>query len=209
MASPPGAGPPPNVPLRHLRWPGRKTPRWVYPAAFVLLVAAVLVGVAVHPTKAQRATDLGGFLHDMTFDIQSCAGGVREALTRLHAIEAGTNHDVKTAVAEATYGAGNCSPANNELLGDLVQYQVHESLARFHLERAVAGLVKWATPDAQRVQQDVAVILRSKGASRAAATAKLQRDLRVLDAQRAAVNKLINTAVAATAAKARPLPLPG
>jgi hypothetical protein len=209
MDNPSGAGPPPHVPLHHRRWPTRRTPRWVYPAAFVLLVAAVLVGIAVRPSQAQRAVDLNGFMHDVTYDIQSCAGGVREALTRLHAIEAGTNHDVRTAVTEATYGAGNCSPANNELLGDLVQYQVHESLARFHLERAVAGLVKWATPDAQRVQEDVAVILRAHGASRAAATAKLQRDLRVLDAQRAAVNKLINTAVAATAAKTTPLPLPG
>jgi hypothetical protein len=209
MSNPSGSGPPPSVPLRHPRWPGRRTPRWVYPVAFVLLVAAVLVGVAVRPTQAQRAVDLKGFLHDVTFDIQSCAGGVREALIRLHAIEAGTNHDVNTAVAEANYGAGNCSPANNELIGDLVQYQVHESLARFHLERAVAGLVKWATPDAQRVQQDVAVILRSEGAARTAATATLQHDLRVLDAQRAAVNSLINAAVSATAAKATPLPLPG
>jgi hypothetical protein len=207
--NPSGAGPPPSVPLRNTRWPTRKTPRWVYPAAFVLLVAAVLVGIAVRPTQAQRATDLGGFLHDVTTDIQSCAGGVREALTWLHAIEAGTNHDVGTAVREVTYGAGNCSPANNELIGDLVQYQVHESLARFHLERAVAGLVKWATLDAVRVQQDVAVILRSRGTARTAASAKLQRDLRVLDAQRAAVNKLIDAAITATAAKATPLPLPG
>jgi hypothetical protein len=77
----------------------------VYPAAFVLLVAAVLVGVAVRPTQAQRATDLGDFLHDMTYDLQSCAGGVREALTWLHTIKAGTNHDVRTAVREVTYGA--------------------------------------------------------------------------------------------------------
>lgn len=181
----------------------------MYPAAFVLVVAAVLVGVAVRPSQAQRAVDLNGFLHDMTADIQSCAGGVREALTWLHAIDAGTNDDVRTAVAEATYGAGNCSPANNELIGDLIQYQVHESLARFHLERAVAGLAKWATPDAQRVQEDVAVILRSRGAARATATARLQHDLRVLDAQRAAVNKLINAAITATAAKATPIPLPG
>jgi hypothetical protein len=62
--------------------------------------------------------------------------------------------------------------ANNELLGDLTQYQVSESLARFGLPRVVDGLVTWAFPDAQQVQTDVAHVLGASGAARVAATAK-------------------------------------
>jgi hypothetical protein len=175
----------------------------------LVVAASVTVGIAIHPTQAQRATDMNDFLHDVTTDIQSCAGGVRESLTVLRAIESGASHDLKTATHVATYGAANCSPANNELLADLVQYQTHESLARFHLERAVNGLVTWAFPDAQRVQTDVALALNARGAARAAATAKLQRDLRILDGQRAYVDKFMMTAITATAATGKLPALPG
>jgi hypothetical protein len=200
---------PPYVPIRRTRWATRKTPRWLLVAGLLFVMATVAVGVAIHPTRAQRATDMNEFLHDMTVDIQSCAGGVRESLQLMHAIEAGTYHDLKFATHEATYGAGNCSPANNELLDDLIQYQVHESLARFRLDRAVNGLVTWAFPDAQQVQADVAVILNSQGEARTAATAKLQRDLRILDAQRAYVDTIMRTAITATAATGKLPPLPG
>ena len=136
----------------------------------------------------------------MTTDIQSCAGGVRESLTAMRAIQAGTSHDVQTAIHIASYGASNCSPANNELLDDLAQYQVSESLASFGLPRAVDGLLTWAFPYAQRVQNDVADVLRANGAARTAATAKLHRDLRALDAQRAYVDKIMMKAVTATSA---------
>ena len=94
-------------------------------------------------------------------------------------------------------------------LDDLVGYQVHESLASFRLDRAVNGLLTWAFPDAQRVQSDVATVLRAHGAARAAATATLRHDLRVLDGQRAYVNKIMMAAITATAASGRPPPLPG
>jgi hypothetical protein len=208
MQSPPRADPP-YVPIRRTAWPVRRTPRWWFAAGAAIVVAGVLVGIAVHPSKAQRAADLNGFLTDMKTDIQSCAGGVRESLTWLHAIETGTNHDVKTAIGEATYGSANCSPANNMLLDDLVGYQVQESLSEFRLDRVVYGLVDWATPDALRVQADVAAVLRAQGAARATASAKLTADLRILDNQRAYLDRIMLAAIRATGATGHPPPLPG
>jgi hypothetical protein len=205
----PARADPPYVPIRHTAWPVRRTPRWWFAAGLAIVVAGVLVGLAVHPSKPQRAADLNGFLTDMKTDIQSCAGGVRDSLTALRSIEAGTEHDVGTAIGIATYGSNNCSPANNMLLDDLVGYQVQESLASFRLDRVVYGLVDWATPDALRVQADVAAILRVRGAARADATTKLTSDLKVLDAQRAYLDKIMMAAISATGASGRPPPLPG
>ena len=205
----PARADPPYVPIRHTAWPVRRTPRWWFAAGLAIVVAGVLVGIAVHPSKAQRATDLNGFLTDMKTDIQSCAGGVRDSLKALGSIDAGTSHDAGTAIGIATYGSANCSPANNVLLDDLVGYQVHESLSSFRLDRVVYGLVDWATPDALRVQADVAAVLRGPGAARAAATAKLQHDLRILDVQRAYLDKIMLAAIRATGAAGRPPPLPG
>ena len=200
---------PPYVPLRHGRWPVHRTPRWLLLAGALVAAGAVLVGLAVHPSRSQRATDMNDFLAAMTGDIQSCAGGVRESLTVLRAIDSGASHDQAIAVHIASYGAKNCSPANNSLLADLTQYQVHESLARFHLNRAVEGLVTWAFPYAQRVQNDVADVLRARGSAQAAARSKLQRDRRALDAQRARVTGTIMPAITATGATARLPSLPG
>jgi hypothetical protein len=94
-------------------------------------------------------------------------------------------------------------------LDDLVGYQVHESLSSFRLDRVVYGLVTWATPDALYVQADVAAVLRAHGAARAAATAKLDADLRILDNQRAYLDRIMMTAIRATGATGRPPPLPG
>jgi hypothetical protein len=200
---------PPYVPIRHVRWPTGRTPRWLILAGLLVLITAVLVGVAVHPSQAQRAADLNGFFADMKTDIESCAGGVGESLTALHAIESGTSHDVNTAIGVATYGASNCSPANSMALDDLTGYQVQESLSRFHLDRAVNGLLTWAFPDAQRVQNDVAAALRAHGAARAAVTLRLQHDLHALNAQRSYVDKIMMAAATATAATGRPPYLPG
>ena len=73
----------------------------------------------------------------------------------------------------------------------------------------VYGLVGWATPDALRVQADVAAVLRGQGTARAAATAKLQHDLRILDNQRAYLDRIMLAAIKATGASGRPPPLPG
>jgi hypothetical protein len=200
---------PPHVPLRHGGWPIRKTPRWLFAAGALVLAGAVVVGLAHHPTQAQRAADMNTFLHDVTSDIQSCAAGVGESLTSLRTVGPAPSHDLTTATSEATYGAANCSPANNELLDDLTQYQVSESLASYRLGRVVKGLVTWAFPDAMRVQEDVAAALPAQGAARAADMAKLQRDLTRLDGQRAFVDKIMKTAVTGTSATGKLPVLPG
>src|SRR4029077_2049069 len=175
-----------RVRMRPSGWPVRRTPRWLIVIGAVLVAGMVLAAISHRPSTAQRAADLRGFVHDMNTDIQSCAGGVRESFTALHAIQVGTSHELKTAIGIATYGASNCSPANSMPLDDLVQYQVTESLAKFHLEVAVNDLVTWAFPLAQRVQADVARQLGAGSASvRAAAAAQLSRDQRALDRQRA------------------------
>lgn len=200
---------PPYVPVRHTRWVTHRTPRWLYLAGVLVLAGAVVVGLAVHPSRSQRAADMNSFLKDMTTGIQSCSGGVQESLQVLRAIQTGASKKVGIAIHVASYGATNCSPANNMQLDDLTQYQVHESLARFHLARAVDGLLTWAFPYAQRVQNDVADVLRARGTAKAAATAKLHRDLRLLNAQRTKVDQMIEPAVKATGATGKLPPLYG
>ena len=200
---------PPYVPIRHERWPTRRMPRWLIAGLIGVLVVGVLIGIAVHPSRSQRATDLNGFLVDMQKDVGSCAAGVGDSLAALHGIEAGTSHDVHAAIGTATFGANNCSPANSMPMDDLTGYQVQESLASFRLDRAVNGLLTWAFPDAQRVMTDVATVLQASGAARTAASAKLQHDLHILDAERAYVDKIMMTAKKATAASGRLPILPG
>ena len=200
---------PPHVPLRHGRWPVHKTPRWLFAVLAVVLAGAVVVGLAHHPSQAQRAADMNGFLHEMTADVGSCAAGVGESLTSLHKASSLSSSDLTTAIHEASYGATNCMPANNELLADLTQYQVSESLASYNLDRVVQGLVTWAFPDAMHVQADVAAALGAHGPARVAALAKLRVDLRRLDGQRAYVDKIMQTAVGGTSATAKLPVLPG
>jgi hypothetical protein len=190
--------------------PSPRIPRWAYLAGLVLLAAGVAVGLVHVPSRSERAADLMGVLQTMNADIESCAGGVGESLTALREIRAGASRDVTDAVTVAGTGASNCSPANNELIDDLEGYEVPESLARFHLQAAVTGLISWAAPDAEQVQSDVAAVLTARGPqSRAAAQQALAAGLRRLDAQRAAAEKPIRTAIAALAVRAAPPRLPG
>ena len=198
------------VPIRATRWPARRTPRALSAAGVVLLAIAVAVALAHRPTPGQRAADLRGFLAAMNADIESCAGGVGESLTALRAIESGGSHDRATAISIAGIGASNCSPANNELIDDLEGYEVPESLASYHLQRAVAGLVTWAAPDAEQVQADVARVLAA-GSPRAAQQAEtaLRQALGKLDAQRSATDAVMESAVRSLAVRAAPPRLPG
>jgi hypothetical protein len=190
--------------------PSPRIPRWAYLAGLVLLAAGVAVGLVHAPSRSERAADLMGVLQTMNADIESCAGGVGESLTALREIRAGASRDVTDAVTVAGTGASNCSPANNELIDDLEGYEVPESLARFHLQAAVTGLISWAAPDAEQVQSDVAAVLTARSPqSRAAALRVLAAGLRRLDAQRAAAEKPIRTAIAALAVRAAPPRLPG
>jgi hypothetical protein len=190
--------------------PSPRIPRWAYLAVIALLAIGVAVGLVHTPSRSERAADLTGVLQTMNADIESCAGGVSESLTALREISAGASRDVTDAVTVAETGASNCSPANNELIDDLEAYEVPESLARFHLQGAVTGLIGWAAPDAEQVQSDVAAVLSARSPQdRAAARQVLARGLRRLDAQRAVAEKPIRTAISALAVQAAPPRLPG
>jgi hypothetical protein len=203
------AGPTGTVPTRRSGWPVLRTPRWMLAGAVVLVAGLTLAALPHHPSTAERVADLRGAVQTMNADIESCAGGVSESLTALQEIQSGASHDVKTAVGIATLGAANCSPANSMPMDDLVQYQPSESLASFHLDQTVNDLVTWAFPDAQRVQIDVATVLTASTPSAiSAATAQLHRDQRVLDAERATIDGMINAASKSLSVEVAPPALP-
>src|SRR5579859_8083342 len=200
---------PPYVPLRHGGWPARRAPRRAIAGGVGLLALVIAVALPHHPSASQRAADLRTFLATLNSDVESCAGGVRESLYVLRAIETGASHDTATALRVATYGAANCSPANNELLDNLTAEQPPESLARYDLQRAVTALINWAAPDAMRVQSDVAAILRDRGSSaEPAALAALRTDLRALDAQRTVFNATLGPAIRTLSPGTKQPPLP-
>jgi hypothetical protein len=200
---------PPYVPIRHTGWATHRTPRWVLLALAVVLVGTVLVALVHKPSQAERASDLRGFLSDMNTDIESCAGGVSESLTALR--QAGSNaSEVQDTISIANQGASNCEPANNEQIDDLEEYQVTESLASFHLASVVTGLVNWAAPDAVNVQTDAATMLAAPNPqAKAKDMAALQQALRKLNAQRAAVDATMESAIRSLSAHASPPSLPG
>ncbi|HXP19241.1 MAG TPA: hypothetical protein VN840_06300 [Streptosporangiaceae bacterium] len=201
---------PPFIPLRTSGWPSRRSPRWLLASLAVLAVIGALIGLAHRPTQGQRATDLRGFLQTLTADVGSCAAGVSESLTLLHAIDTGASHDLATAVSEVDYGVANCSPANSELVDDLTNAQAPESLASYHLQTAITALITWAAPDAQKVMADVAAALGSRGKpAQAADLTRLRLDLRALNAQRAAVYSALGPAIRALSPHSRPPVLPG
>jgi hypothetical protein len=195
-------------------WPVRRAPRWLFAALAAAAAVAVLVGLAHHPNNSQRAADLHGVIQALNAGIESCAGGLRDALTAMHAIQSGASHDQATAISIASLGAANCSPANNQPLSDMTGYQVPESLASFHLDATVNELVTWAFPWAQRVQEDIVNVLsagRSASAApaRAKATAALQADLRQLDSHRAKVDGALTGAARSIGSADSPPSLPG
>jgi hypothetical protein len=203
------AGPTGGVPTRRSGWPVVRTPRWMLVGAVVLVAGLTLAAIPHHPSTSERVSDLRGVVQEMNTDIESCAGGVSESLTALQEIRSGASHDTKTAVSIATLGAANCSPANSMPMDDLVQYQTPESLASFHLDQTVNDLVTWGFPDAQRVQIDVATVLTAKTPSAVrAATAALQHDQGVLDAERATIDGMIDAASKSLSADVAPPSLP-
>jgi hypothetical protein len=175
-----------------------------------VLAVAVALALVHRPSQAERGSDLRGFLRDMNTAIESCAGGVGESLTAMQGIESGASHDVADAAKVATDGATNCTMAYSMQIDDLTSYQVTESLASFHLAAVVRGLVTWADPDAVHVLTDIAnVIKASTPQARSQATATLHGALLVLDAQRAAVDTVMEHAITSTSAHATPPRLPG
>jgi hypothetical protein len=199
-----------RLPGRANGWPVHRTPRWAVPAVVVLVGIAVAVGLAHRPSLQQRATDMHGFLYAVTYDIDSCAGPVRDSLTALREVQSGSSHDLKTAVTIANNGATQCSPANNELIDDLENYEVPESLASYHLQNAVTGLIDWAAPDAEQAASDVATVLADRGTAReSAAMASLHQALTRLDQQRAKVSRVLRPAISALTPGSKGPALPG
>ena len=140
---------------------------------------AIAISLVHKPSPAERASDLRGYLQELTTDIESCAGGVSESLTALRLVQADHERnvaDVNDAISVAQQGAANCSPAENEQIDDLENYQAPESLDGYGLVAVVTGLVNWAAPDAENVQTDVANLLSaSTPAARTRAGAALSR----------------------------------
>ena len=201
---------PPSLPIRRTAWPTRRAPRLLWLAAAVVLLVAVAVALVHRPSQAERASDLRGFLHDMNNSVESCAGGVSESLTAMQGIESGASDDVADGAKVATDGATNCTLAYSMQIDDLTSYQVTQSLTSFHLGSAVQGLVTWADPDAVHVQTDIANVIRaSTPPERAQAQATLRSALRVLDAQRGAVDAVMEKAITSLSANAAPPRLPG
>ncbi|MGH3229745.1 MAG: hypothetical protein ACRDOA_14400 [Streptosporangiaceae bacterium] len=203
------AGTTEGIPTRRSGWPVLRTPRWMLAGAVVLVAGLTLAALPHRPSTSQRATDLRGVVQEMNTDIGSCAADVSAALTALRAIQAGTSHDVKTAVSIANSGAADCSPANSMPMDDLVQYQLPESLASFHLDQTVNDLITWGFPDAQLVQADIATLLTAttQPAIQAATTA-LQHAQHVLDDERAIIDGMINTVSKSLSAGVAPPSLP-
>ena len=194
MSTPTTADPPPYVPIRHSGWPVRRTPMWVLLALVLLAGAAVLVSLSHKPSHAQQAADLNSYMKDMNAAVESCAGGVAESQQALDAVESGSQTSGKTILGMVNYNAANCSPANNESLADLTQYQVVESLARFNLQECADDFVTWSF-DAVPVQTDMASVITARSASaRTAANAALQRDLRTLNAERGTIYSILRSA---------------
>ena len=200
----------PSDPVRRSAWPTRRSPRLLWLAGAVILAIAVAVALVHRPSQAERASDLRGFLQDMNTSIESCAGGVSESLTAMQGIESGASDDVADGAKVATDGATNCTLAYSMQIDDLTSYQVAQSLTSFHLDSAVQGLVTWADPDAVHVQTDIANVIRaSTPPERAQAQARLRSALRVLDAQRATVDAVMEKAITSLSANAAPPRLPG
>lgn len=188
-------------------------PRSVLLAIAAFLVAAVAVALVHKPSPAERATDMRGFLQEVTSDIESCAAGVGESLTALHEVQAehfSNSSDVSDGISVAQQGAANCAPANNEQIDNLENYQVPESLHSFGLVNAVTALVAWAAPNAEQVQTDVAQVLSATSPqARSRNEAALGQALTKLDAERALVEAPVSTAIKSLAMHSSPPRLPG
>jgi hypothetical protein len=204
---------PPRVTTRPNGWPVRRMPRWTVLAIAAFLVAAVAVALVHKPTTAERASDMRGFLQEVTSDIESCAAGVSESLTALHEVQAehySNSSDVGSGISVAQQGAANCEPATNEQIDDLENYQVPESLDSFGLVNAVTALVAWAVPNAEQVQSDVAKVLAATTPqARIQDEAALGAALKRLDAQRVLVERPVNSAIRTLAMHTTGPQLPG
>jgi hypothetical protein len=191
--------------VRRSGWPVRRMPMWSLLVAAVLVAGVVLVSLANKPSNAQQVADFNSYLRDMNAAVESCAGGVTESRQAMDTV---TPSSFKTAVNLVSYDAENCSPANNEPLQDLTQYQVTESLATFDLADCANDYITWSF-DAAQAQLDMLAVIKASPAARPAAEQKLAHDQRTMDAERATIDRILGSAEHALADNAALPALPG
>lgn len=178
---------PPFIPMRRRGWATRRTPVWVFAAIVVIVAATVVLSLVHKPSQAERASDLRGYLGDVNTDIESCAGGMRDAMKALDAVESGDTAEYSATIGILQYSAQNCSPANNESLEDFTGYEVIESLASLNLDTADNDVITWVF-DAQAAQNDMVAELEAKTpAAKAAATTTLAVAMNKANAERATI----------------------
>ena len=193
---------PPFIPLRRSGWATRRTPLWVFAVLAVAAAGVFLVSLSHKPSQSQRASDLAAYFNDVKGGIGSCAAGLRDSENAYGQVLGGDTADAKTARAIFTYGANNCTLASNESLTDFAGYQVTESLASYNLDTADNDVISWAF-DSTAVQQDMTAVLgAATPTARATAQATLTGATARLDAQRAALDAIWNSAKTAAGASA-------
>jgi hypothetical protein len=193
---------PPFIPLRRSGWATRRTPLWVFAVLAVAVAGVFLVSLSHKPSQSQRASDLAAYFNDVKGGIGSCAAGLRDSENAYGQVLGGDTADAKTARAIFTYGANNCTLASNESLTDFAGYQVTESLASYNLDTADNDVISWAF-DSTAVQQDMTAVLgAATPTARATAQATLTGATARLDAQRAALDAIWNSAKTAAGASA-------
>lgn len=184
---------PPFIPLRH-GWATKRTPRWVFVAIALVVIAGIAVSLSHKPSRSQRAGDLTGYFADVNTGIGSCAAALRDSMTAYQAIANGDKAELSTGMSILGYGVSNCQVATSQPVSDFVGYQVAESLASLRLKRADSDALTWAV-DATTYQQDMlAALSASSAAARAQAAAELEPALATLNAQRTAIDTIWNAA---------------
>jgi hypothetical protein len=193
---------PPFIPLRRSGWATRRTPLWVFAVLAVAAAGVFLVSLSHKPSQSQRASDLAAYFNDVKGGIGSCAAGLHDSENAYGQVLAGDTAKAGTARAILTYGANNCTLASNEALTDFAGYQVTESLASYNLDTADNEVITWSF-DSTAVQQDMTAVLGSATpAARTTAQATLTGAIAKLDAQRAALDAIWNSAKTAAGASA-------
>jgi hypothetical protein len=181
----------PRTQLRPSGWPVRRMPMWTLLVAVVLVAGVVLVSLSHKPSNAQQVSDFNSYLRDMNTAVESCAGGFTESR---QATNSATASSLPAALKLVSYDAANCSPANNEPLQDLTQYQVTESLAKFDLSDCANDYITWSFDAAQAQLDMVKILTATSPAARSAGQQTLQRDLRTMDAERATIDGILKSA---------------
>jgi hypothetical protein len=178
--------------------------------AVLALVAGgvALVSLSHKPSQPQRASDLAGYFKDVQAGIGSCAAGLHDSENAYTQLLLGKATLDKNAESVFTYGGSNCTLAGNQALSDFGNYQVTESLSSLNLDTADNDVITWSFDSTEAQSDMLAVLQATSPAAKASAQATLNAALAKLDAQRAAVNAIWNSAKKATGATATPPGLP-